>query len=72
MTTATERISWFPVPDEGDLPPDANPAELARYVSTLLHGISVQAAGGATRTQLHRVCEMTMAGWDTLVSASTS
>jgi AcrR family transcriptional regulator len=57
---------------EGDLPPDADSAELARYVSTLLYGISVQAAGGATRTHLHRVCEMTMAGWDTLVAASAS
>jgi AcrR family transcriptional regulator len=58
--------------DEGDLPPEADSAELARYVSTLLYGISVQAAGGATRPQLYRVCEMTMAGWDTLVAASAS
>ncbi|GAA1216818.1 TetR/AcrR family transcriptional regulator [Pseudonocardia alaniniphila] len=58
--------------DEGDLPPDADTAELARYVCTLLQGIAVQAAGGATRAQLYRVCEMTMAGWDTLVAASTS
>jgi AcrR family transcriptional regulator len=58
--------------DEGDLPPDADTAELARYVCTLLHGIAVQAAGGDTRTQLYRVCEMTMAGWDALVAASAS
>jgi AcrR family transcriptional regulator len=58
--------------DEGDLPPDADTAELARYVCTLLQGISVQAAGGATRAQLYRVCEMTMSGWDTLVAASAS
>jgi AcrR family transcriptional regulator len=58
--------------DEGDLPPGADPAELARYVCTILQGISVQAAGGATRNQLYRVGEMTMAGWDALVAASAS
>ena len=34
----------------GDLPPDANPADLARFVSTLTDGIAVQAAGGASRS----------------------
>ena len=30
---------------EGDLPPDANPADLARYVVTTIRGMAVQAAG---------------------------
>jgi AcrR family transcriptional regulator len=42
---------------EGDLPLDANPADLARYVATVLHGMSVQAAGGATRAELQRVAQ---------------
>jgi AcrR family transcriptional regulator len=42
---------------EGDLPPNANPADLARYVTTVLHGMSVQAAGGATRAELQRVTQ---------------
>ncbi|MGP0065608.1 MAG: TetR/AcrR family transcriptional regulator [Isosphaeraceae bacterium] len=50
---------------EGDLPPDADPAALARYVSTLLHGMSVQAAGGATRNDLLRVVELAMKAWPT-------
>ena len=39
---------------EADLPANADPAELARYITTLLYGMSVQAAGGATRKQLRR------------------
>ena len=34
---------------ESDLPPDAEPADLARYVVTVAQGIAVQAAGGAKR-----------------------
>src|SRR5690242_5092944 len=36
---------------EGDLPPDASPADLARFVNTLTDGIAVQAAGGASRAE---------------------
>jgi AcrR family transcriptional regulator len=43
--------------EEGDLPADANPADLARYLATLLYGMSVQAAGGATRSQLRHVAQ---------------
>src|ERR1700733_5919723 len=30
---------------DGDLPPDSDPAGLARYVSTVIYGMAVQAAG---------------------------
>jgi AcrR family transcriptional regulator len=46
--------------DEGDLPPRVDPAKLARYVVTVLWGMSVQAAGGASRAQLEEVAEMAM------------
>jgi AcrR family transcriptional regulator len=49
--------------DEGDLPPDANPADLARYLATVYQGMSVQAAGGATREQLRRVAEIALRAW---------
>ena len=45
---------------EGDLPADADPADLARYVATILYGIAVQSAGGATRGKLQRVIEMAL------------
>jgi AcrR family transcriptional regulator len=45
---------------EGDLPAKTNPADLAGYVTTVIHGMSVQAAGGATRNELKKVAEMAM------------
>jgi AcrR family transcriptional regulator len=48
---------------EGDLPADSDPADLARYVATVLHGMSVQAAGGASCDELQRVAEMALQAW---------
>jgi AcrR family transcriptional regulator len=48
---------------EGDLPADSDPADLARYVVTVLHGMSVQAAGGAGREELQRVAELALRNW---------
>lgn len=48
---------------DGDLPADSNCADLARFVATVLHGLSVQAAGGASRNELQRVAEMALRAW---------
>ena len=48
---------------EGDLPPGSDPEALARYVSTLAQGISMQAAGGVSRTELRRVVKMALKQW---------
>ena len=48
---------------EGDLPKDADPAALARYISTVAQGISIQAASGASRAELRRVVEMALRQW---------
>jgi AcrR family transcriptional regulator len=48
---------------EGDLPPDANPASLARFIATMIQGMSIQAAGGATRAELHKVVEIALQSW---------
>ena len=48
---------------EGDLPAGSNPADLARYVTTLVHGMSVQAAGGDSRAQLRRVADLALQSW---------
>lgn len=45
---------------EGDLPANVNPAELARYVATIIYGMAVQAAGGASRDKLQRVIDMAL------------
>jgi AcrR family transcriptional regulator len=48
---------------EGDLPADSNPASLARYLSAVLYGMAVLAAGGASRKDLLQVAEMTLQSW---------
>jgi AcrR family transcriptional regulator len=48
---------------EGDLPADANPAALARYVATVMHGIAVQAASGASAPELRRVATLALRAW---------
>jgi AcrR family transcriptional regulator len=48
---------------EGDLPPHTSPTDLARYVATIMHGMSVQAAGGATRAELQRVVRTALRAW---------
>lgn len=47
----------------GDLSADVDPAKLARYVITVLWGMSVQAAGGASRTQLQEIGEIALQAW---------
>jgi AcrR family transcriptional regulator len=37
---------------DGNLPADADCGDLARFVATVIHGMSVQAAGGAKRREL--------------------
>ena len=50
---------------EGDLPKDADPAELAHYVMTVVRGMAVQSAGGASRAQLRRVAQIALRAWPT-------
>jgi AcrR family transcriptional regulator len=45
---------------EGDLPADTDPGDLARYIATILYGMAVQAAGGASRSKLQRTVEMAL------------
>jgi AcrR family transcriptional regulator len=48
---------------EGDLPTGADPKKLARYFTTVLWGMSVQAAGGATKKQLQDIARQAMLCW---------
>ncbi|WP_062986468.1 TetR/AcrR family transcriptional regulator [Nocardia anaemiae] len=49
--------------DAGLLPPDADAATLARYVGTVMQGMSQAARDGASSAELERVAEMAMHGW---------
>jgi hypothetical protein len=48
---------------EGDLPPNTNPAGLARYLSALIYGMAVLAAGGASRRDLQDVVDVALLQW---------
>jgi hypothetical protein len=48
---------------EGELPAKADPSVLARFISTVMQGMAVQAAGGASRKELEAVAAATMAAW---------
>lgn len=47
----------------GDLPAAADPADLARYLATVLHGMAVQAASGASRAELRRISQLALRAW---------
>jgi AcrR family transcriptional regulator len=56
--------------DDGDLAaPPADLDAIARYYTTVVQGLSVQARDGATRADLEAVIACAMAAWDSLTSA---
>lgn len=46
--------------DDGELSDTIVPSDLARYCSTLLHGMAIQAASGASAEDLHLVADLVM------------
>jgi len=54
----------------GDLVPAANPADLARFLSIVIYGITIQAAGGATRRELRNAAEIALRSWPEAFNAS--
>jgi AcrR family transcriptional regulator len=53
-----ERAVW-----DGDLPAGTDCATLARYTATVLNGLAVQAASGATEKELRLVSALAMKAW---------
>ncbi|MDR3614769.1 MAG: TetR/AcrR family transcriptional regulator [Candidatus Obscuribacterales bacterium] len=47
----------------GDLPTDADPSALARYVLMLVWGLAVEAQSGASRNQLRRAADAALRSW---------
>ena len=45
---------------EGDLASDVDPKDLARYILVVMNGLGVQAANGATKTEMARAVEMAL------------
>ena len=55
---------------DGDLTASAADLDaIARYYTTVVQGLSIQARDGATRAELETVITCAMAAWDTLTSA---
>jgi AcrR family transcriptional regulator len=48
---------------EGDLSKNSDPGELAGYVMTVVRGMAVQSAGGASGEQLRRVAQIALRAW---------
>jgi AcrR family transcriptional regulator len=49
--------------DDGDLPPETDPALLARYITTLTAGIAVQAASGVGHDELQEMADAALRNW---------
>lgn len=47
----------------GEMPSDLEPADYARYIMTMLEGMSVRAAGGATRKELRKIADLALRSW---------
>lgn len=48
---------------DGQLPADADVAQLTQFLTTFIQGMSHQVVQGATRAQLHKVAEMALLAW---------
>lgn len=48
---------------EGDLPADSDPVALAQYIAAVCQGMSVQAAGGASRADLRKIADTALRAW---------
>jgi AcrR family transcriptional regulator len=47
----------------GDLPADADTADLARYLCVLTYGIAVEATGGVAKAKLKRTADLALRAW---------
>ncbi len=56
---------------EGDLPTGSDAADLARYISAILQGMAVQAAGGTSREQLRKIADITLRTWPPPAASAT-
>lgn len=52
--------------DDGDLGADADPRALARMLTAIGQGISIQATSGASRAELHALADQALRTWPTV------
>jgi AcrR family transcriptional regulator len=56
---------------EGDLAAGSDAADLARYISAVLQGMAVQAAGGVGRQELRKIAEIVLRTWPPTAGGDT-
>jgi AcrR family transcriptional regulator len=49
--------------DDGELPQAVNPADLARFYIAVIHGMAVEAAGGASHAALESIADVALTAW---------
>jgi AcrR family transcriptional regulator len=72
---ADEAVVWKRLEQaktSGELPQDANPADLARFVMTVIRGMVVAAVGGASRDELEGVIRTAMRAWPDMSKTNRS
>lgn len=57
---------------KGELPREIQPADFARYLSSVMAGLGIQAANGATRAELRRVASIALRCIETGLSGAAS
>ena len=57
---------------EGEIPREIQPADFARYLSSVMAGLGIQAANGATRAELRRVAAIALRCIETVLSDAAS
>jgi AcrR family transcriptional regulator len=50
---------------QGDLPPEVNTKQLAKYIATIHQGMSVQATSGTSKEELLTVIQQALSNWPT-------
>jgi hypothetical protein len=61
--TRSRDIACLRTGEVGDLPAGSDPMALTRFLGTLVSGMAMQAAEGATKGQLEEVIAVAMSAW---------
>lgn len=46
--------------EDGELPADTDPGAYARYLETLIQGLGVQGASGATKAEMNKIVDLAL------------
>jgi len=57
---AVMRERFIEAQRSGELPKDVNVDDYTRYLSTIIAGLSIQAANGSTKAELKRIAQMAL------------